>query len=62
MDQATAMKERLLDTLSIHDDELAEKFLMGEEISEELVKKTVRKAVCANELYPIMVGSALRNA
>jgi elongation factor G len=56
------MKERLLDTLSIHDDELAEKFLMGEEISEELVKKTVRKAVCANELYPIMVGSALRNA
>ena len=62
MDKANKMKERLLDTISIHDDELAEKFLMGEEISEELVKKTVRKAVCSNDLYPIMVGSALRNA
>lgn len=55
-------REIMLDTISVFDDELAEKFLGGEEISFELVKRAMRKGVVANELYPVLVGSALKNA
>ena len=59
---AQAAREKLLDAISSFDDELAELFLMWEEISTEMVKKAIRIWVCANKLYPIMVWSALRNA
>lgn len=61
-DKAEAMREELMDAISSFDDELAEKFLWGEEISIELMKKAIRKGVIANQLYPVLVGSALRNA
>ena len=44
------------------DDELAEKFLGGEEISQALVKKAIRAGVVSNNLYPVLVGSAMKNA
>ncbi len=37
-------------------------FLEGEEISMELIKSAIRKGVCANDLYPVLCGSALKNA
>jgi len=62
MDEAQEKRETMLDALSSFDDELADKFLEGEEISVDMVKKAMRKGVCANELYPVMVWSALKNA
>jgi len=59
---AQAKKETLLDAISLFDDELAEKFLGGEEISEALIKKAIRAGVVSNQLYPVLVGSALKNA
>lgn len=59
---AEAMREEMIDRLSVFDDELAEKFLEGEEIPVDLIKKTIRKGVIANDLYPILCGSALKNA
>lgn len=55
-------REKMLDALSAFDDELAEKFLGGEEISVELINRAMRKWVVGNQLYPVMVGTALRNA
>jgi elongation factor G len=55
-------RETMLDAISVFDDEFAEKFLGGEDISEELIIKAMRKGVVANEFYPILVGTALRNA
>lgn len=52
----------MLDALSAFDDELAEKFLGGEEISVEIINRAIRKGVVSNQLYPILVGTALRNA
>ena len=43
MDKALSMRETLIDTVSIFDDELAEKFLAGEEISLPLLSKALRK-------------------
>ena len=38
-----------------------EKFLMGEEMSEDELKAALRKAVIASKLYPVLSGSALKN-
>lgn len=54
-------REALIDKVSMFDDELAEKFLAGEEVSIELIKKAIRAGTVKNELYPILCGSALWN-
>ncbi|MCF7835339.1 elongation factor G [Candidatus Gracilibacteria bacterium] len=54
-------REILIDKVSMFDDELAEKFLGGEEISIELIKRAIRNGTINNELYPILCGSALGN-
>ncbi|UFX83086.1 elongation factor G [Candidatus Absconditicoccus praedator] len=61
-DQAEEYREIMLDKLSVFDDELAEKYLEGEEISQDLIKKAIRAGVIQNELYPVLCGSALKNA
>ncbi len=43
------------------DDALTEKYLGGEDISEEELSVAIRKGVIANELYPVYAGSALQN-
>ena len=59
--QAEEYREAMIDAISMFDDELAEKFLGGEEISNELIKKAIRKGVVSNELYPMLCGTALGN-
>ena len=59
--QAEEYREAMIDAISMFDDELAEKFLGGEEISNELIKKAIRKGVISNELYPMLCGTALGN-
>ncbi len=59
--KAKQYREEMIDKVSMFDDELAEKFLAGEEISLELIKRAIRKGTTTNELYPIMCGSALGN-
>lgn len=61
-EEAMMWREEMIDTVSVFDDELAEKFLEGEEISEELINRAIRNGVVKNDLYPIMCGSALRNS
>jgi elongation factor G len=51
----------LIDRVSIYDDELAEKYLEGEEIPVELLKKAIRAGTCSGDLFPVMCGSALGN-
>lgn len=59
--QAEEWREKMIDAISMFDDELAEKFLGGEEISIDLIKKAIRKWTIANELYPMLCGTALGN-
>ncbi len=61
VDKANEYREILIDKVSMFDDDLAEKYLWGEEISIDLIKKAIRKWVIANDLYPIMCGSSLAN-
>ena len=61
LEKAKQYREEMIDKVSMFDDELAEKFLAGEEPSLELIKKAIRKGTIKNELYPIMCWSALGN-
>ncbi|MFZ2150684.1 MAG: elongation factor G [Candidatus Absconditicoccaceae bacterium] len=61
LEKAKVYREALIDKVSMFDDELAEKFLGGEEISIELIKKAIRKGTITSQLYPIFCGSALGN-
>ena len=59
--KAEEYREALIDRVSIYDDELAEKYLEGEDIPVELLKKAIRIWTCSGDLFPVMCGSALGN-
>ena len=59
--QAEEWREKMIDAISMFDDELAEKFLGGEEISIDLIKKAIRIGTISNQLYPMLCGTALGN-
>jgi elongation factor G len=61
--QADAEKWRgeMIEAIVAHDDDLMESYLGGEEPTVEQLKKTLRKAVLANEIFPVMTGTALKN-
>ena len=58
---ADKWRAEMIEKIVEHDDALMEAFLEGNEPSMEDLKKTLRKAVIANEIFPIMTGSALKN-
>ena len=54
-------RAELIEAVAEFDDELMNKYLEGEEISEELIKKAIRKGTLAVEFFPVMCGTALGN-
>jgi elongation factor G len=59
--EADEKREELLDAASMFDDDLAEKFLEGEDLPVELIQSAIRKGVIAQELTPVFLGSAYKN-
>ena len=51
----------LIEAVAEFDDELMEKYLEGEEVSIELIKKAIRKGTLAVKFFPILCGTALGN-
>jgi elongation factor G len=60
-DQADEYRELLLETIATSDDELMEKYLGGEELTEAEVKNAIRKGTLAFDFVPILCGSAFKN-
>jgi elongation factor G len=60
-DQADEYRELLLETIATSDDELMEKYLGGEELTEDEVKRAIRKGTLAFDFVPILCGSAFKN-
>jgi elongation factor G len=61
LSQARDYRERLLEKVAETDEHLTEKYLNGEQISEEELKPAIRKATCELRLVPVLCGAALRN-
>jgi elongation factor G len=58
---AEKYREELIDAVSMFSDELAELYLAGEAVPEELLHQAVRKGTLAEQFVPVMVGSAYKN-
>ena len=58
---AEEWRTRLIDVLSNYDDAITEKYLAEEEITVEDIKTALRRATIANELVPVLCGSAFKN-
>ena len=59
--QAQEYRDALVEAIAETDDELMMKYLEGEEISVEELKKGLRKAVCDNKIVPVTCGTAFKN-
>ena len=54
-------REKMIETLADTDDDLAEKYLAGEELSAVEISAALRKATIALKIVPVLCGAALRN-
>ncbi len=54
-------RERLIETVAEHDEELLERYLEGREISEDAVRKAIRAATIQLDAVPVLCGSAFKN-
>ena len=61
VDICNEKRELLIDTISQFDDDLAMKYLEGEEISVDEIKAVIRKATLKVEFFPVLCGSAFKN-
>lgn len=60
-DEAEKYREALIDTVSEQSDEITEKYLSGEEISEDEIREAIRKGVISLSFVPVLCGSSLKN-
>ena len=60
-DVAAEKRAELLDAAATYDDELMMMVLEDEEIPVDMLKAAIRKGTLANELNPVLVGSAYKN-
>ena len=61
VDEAAKYRDALVEAVADVDDELAHKYLEGEEITEAEIKHGIRLATLQYKWVPILCGSALRN-
>ncbi|GAA4540225.1 elongation factor G [Amycolatopsis samaneae] len=60
-DRSAEYREKLIEAVAETDDALMEKFLEGEELSEDEIKSGIRKLVITREAFPVLAGSAFKN-
>ncbi|HKV13364.1 MAG TPA: elongation factor G [Thermoanaerobaculia bacterium] len=61
LDEAHRMREQMVEAISETDDQLLEKYLSGEEVTNDELKAALRRATITNRLQPVICGSAFKN-
>ena len=61
VDLANEYREKLIDAVSMFNDEIMELYLEGSEIPVDMIKKTIREATVANEMVPVTCGTSYKN-
>lgn len=59
--EAEEWREKLLDAVASIDDDVAMKYLEGEEVSANELRKALRKGTLALQIVPVVTGSAFKN-
>ncbi|NJL27991.1 MAG: elongation factor G [Thermoanaerobaculia bacterium] len=60
-EKAQKMREQMVEVIAETDDGLLEKYLSGEEVTNDELVAALRRATIANRLQPVLCGSAFRN-
>ena len=61
MDQTEEWRDKMVEAVAECDEELMMKYLEGEEITNEEIKKVIREQTIANQMVPVFCGSAYKN-
>ncbi|GAB7028524.1 elongation factor G [Geotalea toluenoxydans] len=61
LELAQEYREKMIEELSSHDDVLMEKYIGGEELSNEEIMAAIRKSTIAIQIIPVICGSAFKN-
>ncbi len=61
LDLAEEYRTNLIEHISEFDDSIMEKYLEGEEIPVEDIKKCIRESTIANKMVPVVCGTSYRN-
>jgi elongation factor G len=61
LDEVNTMREFMIENAAEATDEMMEKYLDGIELSEEEIKSGIRARTLANEIVPVLGGSAFKN-
>ncbi|MDY4105769.1 MAG: elongation factor G, partial [Oscillospiraceae bacterium] len=61
VDLANEYREKLIDAVSMFDDEIMEAYLEGEEIPADKIRKVIRHATVNNEMVPVVCGTSYKN-
>jgi elongation factor G len=59
--KAEAFHAQLVESIAENDDEILHKFLEGEEITAEELRKSLRKSTIALKVFPVVVGTSFKN-
>ena len=60
-EKAGALRHELVEAAVEHHDDLLEKYLMGEDLTEDDVRLAIRAATVSGTLFPVFCGSAFKN-
>jgi elongation factor G len=60
-EKCASLREAIIEAAVEHDDELMEKYLGGEELTEGEVRAAIRAATTSGALFPVFCGSAFKN-
>ena len=61
LEEAQEWREKLIEEISSHDDSLMEKYLAGEELSEDEVNAAIRTCTINIDIIPVICGSSFKN-
>lgn len=61
VEEAQKWCQNLLEAVAEGDDDLMEKYLEGEDLTEDEINATIRKMTCACKMFPVTCGSSYKN-
>ena len=54
-------RSEMIENLSDYDDEMMDLYFEGQEVPEDMIRRTIRKAAISLDIVPVMCGSAFKN-
>jgi elongation factor G len=60
-EQAGRFRHDLIEALADHDEQIMERYIGEQEVDGELIRKALRRATVANDITPVLCGSAFKN-